>query len=134
MHLDLAQSLSTEDFMLAFRRFVAAQRRPSKIFSDNGTNFVGAEKELVAEVRSLGENPELHAKCRAEGMDWKFQPPSAPHFGGAHESMVRSTKLALYRVLGLEGASARHPTEEVLRTLLHEVASLLNSRPLTYVS
>ena len=47
--------------------------------------------------------------------------------------MVRYTKLALYRVLGLEGACARHPTE-VLRTLLHEAASLLNSRPLTYVS
>ena len=47
VHLDLAQPLSTEDIMLAFRRFVAAQRRPSKIFSDNGTNFVGPRRSSL---------------------------------------------------------------------------------------
>ena len=65
---------------------------------------------------------------------WKFQPPSAPHFGGAHESLMTSTKLALYRALELEKKGLRYPTEEMLRTLLFEVAGLLNSRPLTYTS
>lgn len=63
-----------------------------------------------------------------------MEPPSAPHFGGAHESLVRTTKLALYRALGVEEVKSRYPTDEVLRTLLWEVAALLNSRPLTYVS
>ena len=51
----------------------------------------------------------------------------------AHEIMVRFTKL-FYRLLGVGGASVRQPTAEVLRTLLQEGASLLNSRPLPYVN
>ena len=47
---------------------------------------------------------------------------------------MTSTKLALYRALELEKKGLRYPTEEMLRTLLFEVAGLLNSRPLTYTS
>jgi hypothetical protein len=65
---------------------------------------------------------------------WTFQPPRTPHFGGAHESLVRSTKKALYNALEQEKNSSRHPTEDLLRTLLYEVAGLLNTRPLTYAS
>lgn len=52
-------------------------------------------------------------------------------FGGAYESLVRSTKKALYNALEQEKSSFRHPTEDRLRTLLYEVAGLLNTRPLT---
>ena len=67
-------------------------------------------------------------------IQWTFQPPRTPHFGGAHESLVRSTKKALYSALENEKGSIRFPTEDVLRTLLYEVAGLLNTRPLTYAS
>ena len=67
-------------------------------------------------------------------MTWRFQPPSAPYFGGAQESLVKSTKLAHYRALELERKGLRLPDEDMLRTVLFEVAGLLNSRPLTYVS
>ena len=90
-------------------------------------------KELLAEVRRLGTDPEIQAKFHRKGMEWKFQPPSVPHFGGAHESLVRLTKVALYRTSDIEQAFYRFLTDEVLRTLLNEVAGLLNSRPLTYV-
>ena len=100
--------------------------------SDNGTNFVGAEKELMGQMKSMQDNGELVDWSKRKGMTRKFQPPSTPNFGGAHESLVRSTKLALYRALGLEKKGLRYPTEEMLRTLLFE--GLLNSRPLTYTS
>ena len=63
-----------------------------------------------------------------------FQPPQTLHFGGAHETMVRWTKRALYRAVELENGVLRYPTEDLLRTLLFEVAGLLNTRPLTYAS
>jgi len=69
-----------------------------------------------------------------EGHNLEISAAQPPHFGGAHESLVISTKLALYRALELEKKRLRYPTEEMLRTLLFEVAGLLNSRPLTYTS
>ena len=134
VYLDLAKTLSTVDFLLVYRRFTALYGDPQVLHSDNGTNFVGAERELVPSVRDLGGDTELHSRLQGTGTKWEFQPPSAPHFGGAHESLVRSTKLALYRTLKIDSDNYRYPVEEVLRTWLFEVASLLNSRPLCYVS
>ena len=130
VYVDLATSLSTDDFLLVFRRFVSTYGHIRTIHSDNGTKFVGAERDLLVENNRLNEE----APTRTTGIDWKFQPPSAPHFGGAHESLVKPTKTALYRLLRNEKAGHRYPTEDILRTLLFEVAGLLNSRPLTYAS
>ncbi|OXA55097.1 hypothetical protein Fcan01_10291 [Folsomia candida] len=43
IHLELVDSLSTEAFLLALSRFISRRGRPSTIYSDNGTNFVGAD-------------------------------------------------------------------------------------------
>ncbi|KAL1265550.1 hypothetical protein QQF64_003577 [Cirrhinus molitorella] len=58
-----------------------------------------------------------------------FNPPAAPHFGGTWEREVKSVKTALYTVLGSQSVS-----EEVLLTVLLEVESILNSKPLGYTS
>jgi hypothetical protein len=132
--LELVPSLSSTDFLLSLRKFIALYRQPAVIHSDNGTNFVGAERELREAVEALHASGEVPVFMEKAGIDWNFQPPRTPHFGGAHESLVKSTKRALYNALEIEGKSLRHPTEDVLRTLLYEVAGLLNTRPLTYVS
>lgn len=59
---------------------------------------------------------------------WNFNPPSAPHFGGVWERLVRSVKEAM-EVLD----DGRKLTDEVLLTTLAEVEDLVNSRSLTYV-
>ncbi|HBI39500.1 MAG TPA: hypothetical protein DDY16_00930 [Tenacibaculum sp.] len=88
----------------------------------------------------MGRNAEAAKKKKKnertsrKSMTWKFQPPNAPHFGGAHESLVRSTKPALYRALELQKKVLRLPSEDMLRAVLFEEAGLLNSRPSTYVS
>ena len=45
VHLEMACSLSTTDFLKTFSRMVATRGRPEEVTSDYGTNFVGAERE-----------------------------------------------------------------------------------------
>ena len=46
VHFELLSSLSTADFIKGFSRFIARRGRPSIVFSDNGTNFVGTANDL----------------------------------------------------------------------------------------
>jgi hypothetical protein len=132
--VDVAISLSANDFLLVLRRFVSVYRKPAHMFSDNGTNLTGAERILRMELDRLREDGVLAMELKALGIEWFFQPAQTPHFGGAHESLVRSVKNALYAALDMEKAVVRTPSDEILRTLLFEVSGLLNSRPLTYTS
>ena len=134
IYLDMAPSLSSDDFLLLLRRFISIYGRPVRMHSDNGTNFVGGERLLREAVLELHGDDKLSSFYRKECIDWCFQPARTPHFGGAHESLVRSTKRALYAALKQEKDVLRHPTEATMQTLLFEIAGLLNSRPLTYAS
>ncbi|XP_045031967.1 ATP-dependent DNA helicase pif1-like [Daphnia magna] len=62
-------------------------------------------------------------------IDWHFSPPLAPHLGGVWESLVKSAKVALEAIV-----ESRPLTEELLRGFVIQSESLLNGRPLTYVS
>ncbi|GFX82739.1 putative gag-pol protein [Trichonephila clavipes] len=105
---------------------------PRHIYSDNGTNFVGARRKLD-EIRklwlSLPTNEAISYYLSKSSIDWHFIPPSSPHFGGIWESGIRSVKFHLKRVLG-----ETILTFEELTTLLTQIEGLLNSRPLSYVN
>ena len=128
IHLELAQSLDTDGFLLALRRFLARRGRPRSLFSDNGSNFVGAERQLRESLMEW-EQTKIADMCSQQDIQWHFIPPGAPHMGGAWERLVGSVKRALKIVMGETVL-----TDEVLHTLLTEVESMLNGRPLTYVS
>ncbi|XP_059091770.1 uncharacterized protein LOC131887232 [Tigriopus californicus] len=125
IHLEVVPSLSTQDFLNTFRNFLNTRGQPSTVYSDNGTNFVGA-KNLLQEL-------EWKAPREFRSVEWKFQVPGAPHWGGVHEALVRSAKTAMNNVLDQEQTSRRHLRESELRTVFCEVMGLLNSRPLCYV-
>ncbi len=55
VHLELCETLSTTDFMATLRRFVARRGCPQHLFSDNGSNFVGAAEEIHA-IRKMAES------------------------------------------------------------------------------
>jgi hypothetical protein len=95
----------------------------STIYSDNGTNFVGAQRELTSYIQNCD------SQLASEGIEWKFNPPSAPHFGGLWESAVKSTKHHLNRIL----KDSRLNLEE-LNTLLCQIEACVNSRPITPLS
>ncbi|XP_059098443.1 uncharacterized protein LOC131892635 [Tigriopus californicus] len=132
VHLELAQSQSTPDFLNALRTFYNLRGKPRYLSSDNGTNFRGAEVELRQALSARDRDPLLQEEMLKENIMWQFQPPSAPHFGGIHEALVKSSKRALYKAM-TQAQQRQRLREFELRTLLSEVTGFLNSRPLTYV-
>lgn len=93
--------------------------KPKTIWSENGTNFVGANRELATNLSKLDE------RLASEEITWKFNPPSAPHFGGLWEIAVKSAK---YYLTGVIRAATLTISE--LQTLLCQIEACLNSRPL----
>lgn len=124
IHLELVTSLSSDSFILAVRRFIARRGRPITIYSDNGTNFVGTNNELKAIDWNKIEDFAIDKRIQ-----WKFSPPSAPWWGGFWERLVGMLKNVLRKVLGRACCD-----EEELVTILCDAESLINSRPLTYLS
>ncbi|XP_042892723.1 uncharacterized protein LOC122266866 [Penaeus japonicus] len=116
IHLELTESLSLYDCMLAIRKFVARRGLPNVIFSDNAKTFMAAKSEAVDMYGHLAPK-------------WKFIVPRSPWWGGWWERLIRSVKLALRKTLGLNYISVRE-----LETVLVEIEGCINSRPLTYVS
>lgn len=57
-----------------------------------------------------------------------------PHFGGANESLVRSTRRSLYAMLDHKKGKLRYPTKDRMRIRHYEIARVLNQRLLTYPS
>ena len=124
----MAWGLDTDAFLNAFTRFISRRGVPKEVFSDNGTNFVGAVNELKSLVSELDEE-KIKDKTASKGVKWLFNPPAAPYFGGINEIMVKAAKTAIYAVVGNADVS-----DEELMTVFTGAESLLNSRPLTYQS
>ena len=47
VHVEIAHSLDTNSCVMVIERFIACRGMPLAICFDNGTNFVGTEKELL---------------------------------------------------------------------------------------
>lgn len=124
---EIAHSLNTSSCIMAVRKFIARRGQPREFYSDNGTNFVGADRELREVLKEIDKN-ELIRTFTNFNTSWNFNPPAAPHMGGAWERLVRSVKTVLYKIK-LE----RFPNDETLLSMMAEVENIVNSRPLTYV-
>lgn len=132
VHLEVVTDLTTEAFIAALSRFISRRGRCSDIYSDCGTNFVGAAAELrkiINSIKSQTSREQVTNFTASMEVNFHFNPPSAPHFGGLWESAVKSAKHHLRRVIG----------ELVLTlpefiTLVTRVEAILNSRPLTQLS
>lgn len=127
IHVEIVHTLNTSSCIMAIRNFMARRGTPREIFSDNGTNFVGAERELCTAVKEVDSN-ELVKHFTTSFTKWQFNPPYSPHMGGAWERLVRSIKSVLYKIM-----PTRSPNDELLRSMMSEVENTINSRPLTYI-
>ena len=128
VHIEISKDLSTDSFVNALRRFICRRGTPRRIYSDNGTNFVGANKELRECLRSWNQ-AQIDEFLLQQQIRWTFNPPAASHMGGAWERLIRSTRRILHALM-----KGQVVTDEVLNTLMTEVESILNSRPLIPVT
>ncbi|OXA64746.1 Pro-Pol polyprotein [Folsomia candida] len=124
IHLELVSSLSTEDFLLSLHRFISRRGRPAIIYSDNGTNFEGANNAI-----KLMDWKRIEQESRVSRIKWKFSAPAAPWWGGWWERLIRSCKDIMKRMLGRKKLNLAE-----LETCMFEVEAVVNSRPLTYMS
>jgi hypothetical protein len=133
VHLEVVTDMTTDAFLASLTRFVSRRGLCSHLFSDCGTNFVGADANLQKLWNSILSSKDSQEKLLVSpalhGITFHFNPPAAPHQGGLWESVVRSAKHHLRRVMG----------DTVLTlmefiTLSTQIEAMLNSRPLTPLS
>ena len=116
VHIDFVDSLTTEDTVLALRRFSARRGIPAVIYSVNAKSFRMASQLIQGEMRHMT-------------ITWKFNAPLAPWRGGWWERLIRCTKAGLQKSLGEKSVTRKH-----LETITHEVEACINFRPLTFVA
>ena len=124
VHLEAVSDLTTASFIGTLRRFIGRRGLPTILWSDHGTNFTGAAKEIRQMLRK--SNNEVSMFCVKQKVQWKFTPEHAPHFGGLWEAAVKSFKTHLKKVIGDTKLSF-----EELTTILVQIEACLISRPLT---
>jgi len=128
IHLEMSFNMDTDSFLNAFSRMASRRALPEKKISDNGGNFVKADKELKDLLGQLDQE-KIKQTTSNKGVHWSFNPPAAPHFGGVHEIMVKAAKKAIKNILGNADIN-----DEELVTVFIGAEGLINSRPLTYQS
>ena len=138
IHIEDVSSLETDSFIQALRRFISKRGYPKESWRDNGTNFVGADKEIQRFIWEYNEN-KLNKRLIKEEIsflfcpraEWKFQPHTASHMRGSFavwERLIRSVRKSMRAILGSQNALVGL---ETLRAVFAEVVTILNSRPLT---
>lgn len=128
IHVEIAHSLDTDSFISALRRFISRRGRPEVIFSDNGTNFVAADKELREGLKQFNQH-RISGYLLQHEIIWKFNPPAASHMGGVWERMIRCVRKVLANVV-----KEQTMNDETLCTVMCEAEAVVNSRPITSVS
>lgn len=131
IHLEVASDQTTDAFLAALRRFVSRRGLCTEIYSDRGSNFIGAKNDLpeMLEECKQSEQDLLVNTLAQMHIEWKMIPPYAPHMGGLWEAGVKSTKHHLLRVMH----NSRFTFEE-LATVLTQIEACLNSRPISEMS
>ena len=139
VHLELTNSLTTDEFLQAFSRMTSRRGLCRTVWSDNAKTFKAASNEIQKlyskrETQSqsmwdtLDQN-RIESELASKGIKWKFITERSPWRGGWWERFCRAVKEPLRKVLGKALL-----TFTELNTLLVKIEGVINSRPLTAVS
>ncbi|CAB4022925.1 RNA-directed DNA polymerase from transposon X-element [Paramuricea clavata] len=112
----------TSFFLLALSRFARIRGWPEFIYSDPGSQLIGAERELKEAWEKI-DRSELHKSGLQNGLTWQFGSSDSPWYQGAVESLVKADKRAIVFAVG-----KRRLTVPEFLTVCPEAANLLNER------
>ena len=134
VHLESANSLDTSSFINALRCFICRRGPVRQLQSDQGSNFVGAKRELKRELKvavAEFDDSQIKEELLKNNCDWmtfKMNVPSASHMGGIWECQICTVRSVLSAILEKNVAQL---DDESLRTYLCECEAIINSHPLT---
>lgn len=124
VHIELVEDLTTDLFLATLKRLIARRGKVQNIYSDNGRNFVGADRELQRMLQEVSSKKALQQFATNEQLNWHFISPRSPRHEGLWETAVRAMKLQLKRIV-----EESCLTVAELSTVLTQVEAMLNSRP-----
>ena len=124
VHIEVAHGLDTDSFLCAFFRFVSRRGPPAEVYSDNGTNFVGATENVVAALKRWNQD-KIHSQLLGKGTNWHFNPPDCSHAGGVWEHMIRTVQQILFHL-----TNKQELDDDTLNTFLIEAEKVMNDRPI----
>ena len=125
IHIEVAHSLDTKSFINALRRFVSRRGTPEEIRSDNGGNFVKGEKELRKAIEGWNQQ-KIQKSLLQKDIKCIFNPPAGSHHGGVWERCIRTVRKVFSALI-----KEQTMDNEGISTLLCEVESIVNGRPIT---
>ena len=115
VHLGVVLSLSSQEFLMAFRRFAARRGTPSTVILDNASQHFPVQ----AAISAMPLEANITFKYITEYAHWQ---------GGLYERLVGLAKRSLRIAIG-----RRKMNLSQLMTVITESEAVLNSRPLTYL-
>lgn len=126
IHLEVVHDMSSEEFLLCFRRFIAQRGTPCEIISDNAMQFRASSTVLDRIWNKIQQSDEIMSYVSNAGIKWRFNLELAPWMGGFYERLIGLVKRSLRKTIGRRLLTT-------VQTLLKEIEAVLNSRPLVYV-
>ena len=121
IHLEIVTDLTAESFLTALKTMAWYKATPKIIMTDNATNFTKSAKVL----KEISLSQAVREEFNLTGIEWRFTPAYAPHFGGVYERLIGSLKRELVKLIG-----QAEVTYHELRNHLAEIEGIINSRPL----
>ena len=125
IYITIIPNRNTESFLRALKELSGRYSEPRLIYSDNEGAFSRTNEML----KKITDRPEMKAKLLSKGITWKFIPSRASSMGGIYERMVGIIKKEIMKM------QSRQVFDEYdWRAHMIEIESVINDRPLTYVS
>ena len=128
VNLEIANDMSTDQFLMAFRRHCAVYGTPSMILCDNARTFVKGDEEIQKLFQVMDVQRVQHHLAQKR-VQKRHIPAKSPHWGGMYKRLIGVVKRSIKKVLH----HALISTSE-MQSLVKEVQAVVNDRPITFVS
>ena len=121
----MVEDMTTNSFLLCFRRFIARRGTSSSVISDYGSQLKLGYSVILKVWNTVVQSQDVQCYSANHGISWNFITEYSPWQGGFYERLIGVTKRVLRKTLGTAKV-----TSVELMTLITEVEAIVNTRPL----